>query len=73
MRPRAARKSCLLAVEVPEDQRLADLRLARHLGQRRVLVAVFGEQPGGGGEDPIAGLEALVSVRLLDHPRATVR
>ena len=34
----------LLAVEVPEDERLADLGLARDLRQRRVFVAVLGEE-----------------------------
>jgi len=36
----------LLVLEVPEDQRLGDLRLLRDLGERGARVAVAGEEPG---------------------------
>src|SRR5262249_30130519 len=41
----------LLVVEVPEDQRLRDLGLLRHLRQGGVAVALRREQPHRGGDD----------------------
>ena len=52
----------LLAVEVPENQGLADLGLTRHLRQRRVFVAVSGEQACRGRQDAIAGLQGLIAL-----------
>src|SRR5215475_3708939 len=50
----------LLVVEVPEDQRLRDLGLLRHLRQGGVAVALRREQPHRGGDDLLPRVHALL-------------
>src|SRR5207253_11476528 len=58
----------LLALEVPEDQRLRDLRLLRDLGERGVGVALAREETGRGLEDLLPRVHAA-SLAAAGFPR----